>query len=145
VVQHSEIDWNWSELSRILPWDIILQHPDKPWDWENISRNPNVATWEVVQQYPDKPWNWYQLSFHIDAPLDVLLQKLNNNWIMNHSVAYNKRTALREKYLQTHLAKRAAELFIKSDLKRELMEKLWHPRNMEKWPGWGFEEEENID
>jgi hypothetical protein len=46
----------------------------------------------------------------------------------------------REKYIQHQLFRRATQWFIKSDLKRELMEQMWHPRNMGKWPGWGFEE-----
>jgi hypothetical protein len=164
VEEHPEYPWVWRGLCRnpninphilskhLITWDTvhittilqdIKQHPEKTLDWENISRNPEI-TWEVVQQYPDKPWDWYELSFHIDAPLEIIVQKLpphHTNWIMN-PISHNKRTALREKYLQTNLAKKGAELFIKSDLKRELMEKLWHPCNMMKWSGWGFEVEE---
>ena len=46
----------------------------------------------------------------------------------------------REKYILEQLFQRATKWFIESDLKRELIENQWHPRNMYKWSGWGFDE-----
>jgi hypothetical protein len=60
-----------------------------------------------VQKHPEIPWNWGALSL-------------------------NKLTIARECYMQKHLAQKAAKWFIKSDIKREMMEKMWHPKNLEK-------------
>ena len=91
--------------------------------WQLI--NSSQITCDHVRLYPHLPWKLTE----------------SNIWILN-PVLNKKRAVLREEYLQTHLAKRREEMFIKSDLKRELMEKMWHPHNMEKWSGWGVEEVE---
>jgi len=67
-----------------------------------------------VQKHPDKNWDWEMLCSN------------------NMSLA-------REKYIQKNLFNGITKWFSKSDLKRELMENRWHPRNMDKWSGWGFE------
>jgi hypothetical protein len=82
--------------------------------WQII--NSTQITGDHVRLYPHLPWKLTE----------------SNIWILT-PILNKKRAVLREEYLQTHLAKKRAEMFIKSDLKRELMEKLWHPRNMEKW------------
>jgi hypothetical protein len=48
----------------------------------------------------------------------------------------------RENTIRQNSYPKLRKWFAKSDLKRELMEKLWHPRTMHKWSGWGFELEE---
>jgi hypothetical protein len=117
ILDHPDKPWNWACLSGNpnITWEIVQKYPDKPWDWLELSENPNVATWEIVQNHPDKPWRWGGLS-------------------------WNKMTVAREKYIQDQLFQRVTQWFIKSDLKRELMEKMWHPRNFKKWSKWGFEE-----
>jgi len=42
--------------------------------------------------------------------------------------------------LNKHLLKKRQEWFAQSDLKRELMEKLWHPANTKKLSGRGFDD-----
>jgi hypothetical protein len=158
VQQHPDLEWNWNALTSNpnITLDLAIDHPEYPWDWDlfdgvskfdfyrfdkdeydlctysdlptlietieigqdvwGIYENPNLD-WGILQHYPNHPWNWSQLS---DNPM----------------------TLAREAYIQRYLAKHIPEWFIKSDVKRELMEKMWHPRNMEKWSGWGQEEVE---
>jgi hypothetical protein len=90
----------------------VQQHPDKPWNWYELSCNPNI-TREIVQNHLDKPWDWGGLS-------------------------QNPFTMACECYIQKHLAIKAAKWFCTSDLKRELIEKMWHPKNLDKLQNhWG--------
>ena len=165
VQQNPDVVWNWNALTSNpnITLDIAIDNPDYPWDWNqfdgvnlfdfysrfdrdeheedlykyedltgliktieigqsypnlwnewDICENPNL-NWEIIQQYPDLPWNWRHLSD-------------------------NTMTVARKTFVQKYLAKHVPEWFVKSDLKRELMEKMWHPRNMEKWVQWGHEE-----
>jgi hypothetical protein len=115
VEQHIDKPWNWAALSyhSCVTWDIIQQYPEKPWDWNWISINPNIG-FEIVQQHPEKHWDWAM-------------------------ICCNTMSIARENTIQQNIYKRLREWFAKSDLKRELMEHLWNPRNIHKWSGWGFD------
>jgi hypothetical protein len=117
-----------------LDWEILQQYPDEQWDWAKISRNPGI-TWEIVQQFPDKPWDWYGLSQNPSITWEQLEQfppwTLHDPWNLLH--CEDEETNIKFSVARDNdLAKAFAEWFIKSDLKRELMEKMWHPGNMEK-------------
>jgi hypothetical protein len=68
-----------------------------------LSLNPNI-TWEIIQSNPDKPWNY--------------------NWL-----SCNTMDKVKEEYIR----KRFQEWFRKSELKEELISKVWHPSNWEKF------------
>ena len=89
---------------------FILDNPDKEWDYGRLSINPNI-TWDIVKSNPDKPWDY-----------DILYQ---------NAMSLSKENFIRKK-LQ--------EDFSKSELKRELMEVIFHPKNLSKWEEWGFDE-----
>jgi len=77
--------------------------------------------------------DWSSLVPNPKVTMETLKEKpININWHWE-----------RDQYLlNKHLLKKHQEWFFKSDLKRELMEKLWHPCNMKKWHGWGFEDDD---
>ena len=81
----------------------VKDNSDKDWDYKWLSQNPNI-TWKIVESNLDKPWNYKNLS-------------------------YNTMDKVRKEYIR----KRFQEWFKKSDLKKELMENVWHPRNWEKF------------
>ena len=137
--------WDWCCLSinpSVATWDIVQKYPNKPWDWLCLSWNPCVATWDIVQKYPNKPWDWTGLCGNpsVVTSWDIMKNNPEKPWRW-YGLSKNPMTLGRKKYIQDQLFQRFTQWFIKSDLKRELMENRWHPRNMEKWPGWGFEEE----
>jgi hypothetical protein len=43
------------------------------------------------------------------------------------------------KWKEDYIRKKLQKWFVGSDIKRELMEKMHHPRNISKFTGWGFE------
>jgi hypothetical protein len=66
---------------------------------------------EIIEKYIDKPWNWYLLSRNI----------MSNE---------------RDNFIRKELQKQ----FRESDLLKEMMEKIWHPKNYQKFAGWLGEE-----
>jgi hypothetical protein len=124
-----------------IDWEILQHYPDEQWDWTKISCNPCI-TWEIVQQFPDKPWHWHMLSENPNITWEQLEQfppwTHPDPWNLLHceDEEINRKFSVAR---DNDLAKAFAEWFVKSDVKRELIEKLWHLRNMEKWKGWGYE------
>jgi hypothetical protein len=163
VQQHPDNDWiYWYKNTPNITWEIMQQHPDQPWSWILLSRRTRLdILWEIVLQHPDKPWDWTLLSYTPHITLEILQQLSGKPWdwetlswchsitweIVKHfpkkwnwrGLCWNNMNVAREKYMQHHLAHAFAEWFIKSDVKRELMERLWHPRNMHKWSEWGHD------
>ena len=141
VQQHPDKPWNWSALSRnprVTTWEFVQKNPDNPWDWYELSSNPNI-TWEIIQQHPDKPWNWYYLSCNPNITWEFVQQNPDKPWNW-HNLSCNTFKFYHQYYMQNHLAKKAAKWFIKSDLKRELMERMWHPKNLGKLQcDWGHD------
>ena len=93
--------------------DIIQNNPEKPWDWVGISYNPNI-TFNIIRENPEKPWNWSEIS-------------------------YNKFTKEKEEFIQNKLRDEFRKLFMgkglgydEYSLFRELMERVYHPKNLEK-------------
>ena len=82
---------------------FILDNPDKNWIYDHLSSNLNI-TWEIVQSNLDKPWNFDYLSRNT-------MDKARNDYIR----------------------KRFQEWFRRSELKEELIAKVWHPKNWEKF------------
>jgi hypothetical protein len=87
---------------------FILDNPDKSWDYNLLSCNPNI-TWDIVRDNPDKHWCYDCLSG-------------------------NKMIKAKDKFITSYLQK----WFSQSNLKRELIEKLWHPNNLERMQYNGF-------
>jgi len=76
-----------------------------------LSQNTNI-TWEIVEKHIHEPWNWYSLS---------------NNIMSNQ----------RDNFIRKKLQKQ----FRESDLFKEMMEKIWHPTNYDKFAAWLGEED----
>jgi len=133
--------WNYDCLSRnpSITWEIVQENPDKDWDYEYLSQNPNI-TWEIVQLNPNKPWNYEYLSENENITWEIVQANLDKPWSYVH-LSFNKMDKAREKYIR----KRFQEWFRKSDLKRELMENVWHPRNFWKFKYLDPETFENED
>ncbi len=72
---------------------------------KGVSQNTNI-TLEIIEKYIDKPWNWYLLSRNI----------MSNE---------------RDNFIRKELQKQ----FRESDLFKEMMEKIWHPKNYQKFDG----------
>lgn len=166
VQKYPDKPWDWQGLSyneSVATWDIVQKHPDKPWDWEGLCYNPSFATWDIVQKHPDKPWNftalsrniswdivekhpempwdWHSLSSNPGVTWDIVEKNPKIPWIWN-TLCWNSMSVARKKYIENQLFKKYTAWFVQSDLKRELMENRWHPCNMNKWAGWGFDTED---
>jgi len=46
-----------TNLSKIVPIDIVQKNPGKPWDYKSLSLNPNV-TWNFILENKNKPWDY---------------------------------------------------------------------------------------
>lgn len=86
-----------------------------------VSRNPNI-TWEIVGANIEMPWCWLNLC-------------------MNDMTTATAKTA----FIQHELREQARLQFRKSDLFRELMEAFWHPKRMETFGHWWFEEDMDME
>jgi hypothetical protein len=88
---------------------------DKPWDWERLNVNPIIG-WEFVHANRYKPWrNVYELIV-------------------------NPMKKDKEQIVEQLVRKELQNVFKKSALKQELMERMFHPKNIESW---GFDNEDN--
>lgn len=122
--------WALISKNKNITWKNICDNPDVPWDWTGISENPNV-TWEIISNNLDEPWNWNCiLSNNPNITFEIFLDNLDSVF-MYHSNWFhlNHLTLDRDMYIR----KKLREWFKKSELKEELIAKLWHPRNYEKF------------
>lgn len=79
LLQHRNICWNWSELSKnpSIHLQDILNHPELPWNFESFSHNKSIQM-EDLLQHPELAWNWRTLSMnenlnffeHLELPWD---------------------------------------------------------------------------
>ena len=110
-----------------ITWKTIQTRSDKPWNYIKLSGNPNI-TWEIIQSNPDKPWNYCNLSLNPNITFEMIQHNLLKSWD-KYYLGLNKFTLEKEMFFR----KKLCEWFKKSDLKRELIAKLWHPKNYEKF------------
>jgi hypothetical protein len=85
--------------------------------------------WDPSNEMDDEYWKQY-----VDRYKQIIYIEYSKPHTMNYQL-----------YVDIHMPAKLSQWFIKSDLKRELMEKLWHPANMEKWSGWGYDEDRYMD
>ena len=163
VQQNPDKPWNYYRLSQNpnITWEIVQQNPEKPWFYGGLSENPNI-TWEIVQQNPEKPWCYRGLSNNPNITREIVQQNpdkpwspmgfINNtniSWEPNPEVLHHKLWIYKRRFhllnlriaieKQKFILRRRKEDFIKSDFGRELIAYQFHPRNMDKWKGWGIE------
>ena len=92
-----------------------------------LSCNPNI-TLENIKETPDKPWNYYLLSKNPNITWKIIKENPNEPWDYDY-LSENEMTKYRENFIR----KKFQEWFKKSALKEELIAKLWHPSNFEKF------------
>jgi len=56
IKKNQELPWNWANLSKIVPFKIILNNLDYPWIWYYITTNKTV-TFEDIHENKNLPWN----------------------------------------------------------------------------------------
>ena len=96
-------------MNPVITWDIVQADPNRNWCYWSLSGNPNI-TWDMVRENPDKDWCYMWLS-------------------------YNRMTGAKDAFIR----KRMQDVFTRSALKEELCQRMFHPRNMRKWAGWGLD------
>ena len=103
---------------------MLQQNPEKI-EWDNLSSNPNAI--HLLEQNPEKI-DWIILSENPNA-IHLLEQNLKNVWwdclSCNPSIFEYDYDAMRLRM---------------KPLAEDLMADRFHPRNFEKWIGWGFDE-----
>ena len=159
---HSKIDWRKLSLnrsSRVV--DILREYPDKV-DWISLSINSSPTAIKFLKENPDKI-SWYWLSHNITPMVNDFLKenpdKINwdvrrnirvlpssrfpygshINWDkLSNGVSSNSWKILASMpniftYNYDVLKQRMENTFGK-----ELIINRFHPKNMNKWEGWGF-------
>lgn len=150
ILENPDKDWNYKfmSLNPNLTFEIVQANPDKDWDYEYLIQNPNISISQIIHAYPDKPWHFiYMTRYEIHPPYyygvdeDGMYFKLQTNidwevvksypddpWNYEH-LSQNPMYEAKDDYIR----KKFQEWFKRSTLKEELMAKLWHPNNFEKF------------
>lgn len=145
VKNNPEIEWNWNVISKHknITWDIIKNnYDDYNWDLNSVLSNPNI-TWEIIQndeKLKNIVFNTSNNNVHSKIMIGKSLSKNPNiSWKIvedNPEILWNIESLItnsmdneREKYIRNKFQ----QWFKKSDLKRELMENVWHPKNFHKF------------
>ena len=121
--------WDYNQLSKHpnITWEIVCKNPDKDWNYFYLSENPNI-TLDIVESNPDKDWHYYGLSSNPNITFDYIDKTYKEDWSL-YRLGDNEFTLEKDLFFK----KKLREWFRKSDLKRELIAKLWHPKNYEKF------------
>jgi hypothetical protein len=163
VCAHPEKNWNYDCLSMNsnITWDIVCANPDKPWDYSGLSQNVNI-TWDIVHTNMDKPWNYTFLSKNPNITWDIVCAN-NVPWNfyfygMNPTITIDiVETTYMILYVNAELVKnmfvkmrieyyrKVIKLYFVTFVFEELMQKCFHPRNIKKFVGWGFDDGDDDD
>jgi hypothetical protein len=108
---------NWIDLNKL--------------NWDLLSENPNAIN--ILEKNQDKI-NWDNLSLNPNA---IELLKDNQDKVNWHNLSSNPN-------IFTYDYKQIKENMKKSGIAEELMAFIFHPRNMNLWNDWGFEEHQQI-
>jgi len=92
--------------------------------YHKIEKKNSWQLWDPSNEMDDEYWKQY-------------VERYKQIIYMEYSKP--QKTMNYQLYVDIHMSAKLSQWFIKSDLKRELMENLWHPANMEKWSGGGYE------
>jgi hypothetical protein len=125
-------DYNWLSQNPNITWDFVLSNPDKTWNYDYLSENPNI-TWEIVSSNQEKPWHYIWLSLNPNITWNIIKSNHDKPWRYD-LLSLNEMIKAKDEFITSYLQK----WFSQSDLKRELMEKLWHPNNLERMQYNGF-------
>ena len=135
VQANPDLPWVYQALSMNpnITWDIVQANPDKPWDYGWLSCNPNI-TWAIVQANPDKKWDYRKVSCNPNITWEIVWANPDKDWDYG-GLCTNSMHGAKDAFIR----KRMQDAFTRSALKEELCQYMFHPRNMCKWVGWGFD------
>lgn len=129
VKENLDKNFSWYGISKHknITWDIICKNPQFSWNWNGISENPNI-TWEIIKENLEKPWCWLELSQNSNITWDIILSNPDKPW--RYDILHLNNFEMDK---NNFIRKKLREWFKRSDLKEELIAKLWHPKNFEKF------------
>jgi hypothetical protein len=82
VINHPEVQWNWTKLTSAININDILNHQELPWILDSslygIGSNPTLTT-EFIVSHIDIQWKWHILIWAVKLDYDYML-KSNVNW-----------------------------------------------------------------
>ena len=74
-----EGEWDWIELSRVVPLVDVRRYPDLPWNKKGLSQNPTLTIDDIQSLSEiDGQWNWHAISSKI--PITYVYTHLNLMW-----------------------------------------------------------------
>jgi hypothetical protein len=130
-------------MSIFVTWEIVQASPDKPWNYLFLSFNNNI-TMEIINRNLDKPWCYDTLAIYANITDNEILSnpQLFGNYALemrtfdrqrnNYLEQQNNKNQMRE-HFNNYIRIKFCEWFKRSALKEELIAKLWHPKNFEKF------------
>jgi hypothetical protein len=121
--------WNWRGLSqnKNITWKMIKDNPQLPWDWSAVGENPNV-TWDIIIDNYNEKWSWLNISLNPNIMWEIIKSNKDKPWRFD-VLGYNSFDLDKDNFIRNKLR----EWFRRSTLKEELIAKLWHPRNYNKF------------
>lgn len=130
------IDWNQlSTNSSSKALSLLEKHKDYI-HWSNLSYNPHPKALQMLASHIEYI-DWSMLSMNVNVQALSLLEqhpdKMDSYWIfLNPNIFTYDYSAIKEKLYSNGLGK-------------ELMENRFHPKNIAKFVGWGFDGLERED
>ena len=129
VKEHSDKMWNWFGISQNsnITWKNICENPQLPWDWISVGENPNIS-WEIIRDNHTECWGWLNISQNPNVTWEIINSNQDKPWRYD-VLGLNSFKIDKDNFIR----KKLREWFKKSDLKEELIAKLWHPKNYKKF------------
>lgn len=133
-----KLDWEQISKCSSITWEIIKENMNKPWNWYLVSQNPNISL-EIIQSNPQIPFNIY---INPNITFEYIKSLKSITWYNEFVLGMNTFELEKDLFFR----KKLRQWFKKSELKEELISKLWHPKNFEKFKYYDpemFENENN--
>ena len=87
---------------------------------------------EIIEKYPDKQWNWKGISRNPNLTMEMIEKNPDKPWdwqlISQNNFKKDKENFIKEKIKQ----------YFKDNIYEQLIQKVFHPNNIDKFEDWGY-------
>ena len=132
--------WNWKELSKIAPLDIIKYNQDCPWDWDNVCKNPNLTPEffdEFSHKLTDKHflYNNQSISLYALEKREITKNKNEIDWVYVSRIPFLTPDFLRKHEGNWNIFSLSSNPNITLDYIEEMIDPLvmWYEIDKKRW------------
>jgi hypothetical protein len=73
-------NWNWSKLSRSMPFSVIFENLDLPWEMCDLSNREDLCI-QHVASHPSLDWYWSSVSMRMKLTASELFEHIELPWM----------------------------------------------------------------